>query len=71
MIFSGDSKAVVQYVENLLHTLKENSALTMTITRKRLEDYSVHFVIEELSDDTEMQEYSKELMTIYVSEQAG
>ncbi len=71
MIFSGDSKAVAQYVEDLQLTLKQNSALTMTIIRKRSEDYCVHSVIDELLDDTEMQEYSKELMNIYVSELDG
>lgn len=71
MKFSGDSKAVVAYVTNLLVSLKENSALTMTIVRARSEDYFVTSVIDELSGDTEMQEYSKELMNIYSAEQDG
>lgn len=61
----------VTYVSGLLLTLSPNSALTTTIVVEKSGGCSVHSVIDVLSDDTEMQEFSKELQNIYEEEQGG
>jgi hypothetical protein len=53
--FFKSKRDVVEYVNAKLLRLEQDSALTMTITRESYEDFSVIFVTEELSEDTELQ----------------
>lgn len=68
--FSFRTEAV-SYVSDLLLSLNPNSALTTTIIVEKSGDCSVTSVIDVLSGDTEMQEFSKELQSIYEREQDG
>lgn len=65
--FSFRTEAV-SYVSDLLLTLSPNSALTMTIVVEKSGDCYVLSAIDVLSGDTEMQEFSKELQSIYEEE---
>jgi len=62
---------VAVFVEESLNSLKPNSALTMTIALVKSEGFYVTSVTDELSDDTEMQSYLKELLRIYEEELDG
>jgi len=53
MIFFGNNKAVVQYVENTLEHLNADSRLIMTITQVKSEGFCVTTVIRKSSDDTD------------------
>lgn len=61
----------VSYVKDLLLTLSPNSALTTTIVVEKSGACYVLSAIDVLSDDTEMQEFSKELQNIYEEELVG
>lgn len=66
-----DKKVAAQYVSDQVQNLKPNSALTMTIALEKSGVYSVFFVTDTLSDDTEMQMFLAELPTTYAEEQGG